>query len=473
MQEPGLRIADLLTIDGLATSLIAGATGRDRPVSWAHSCELDDPWEWLGRGELLMTMGHGLPADAEAQVRFVRRLAESALAGVMLGARVVDSGVSPEMLAEADRLGLPILRTEAAVPWSAVSRHVSAANQSPQTIEVLALAQLYELTAGTADPDAFAEGIARLFRIGIEVSEGPDGVRLFGSGPVPWAALNPDRERDRTHQVAGRHRLQIRVRERPDTRLSAMAVVHLKRVIEVEADRILLRAEERSHAEDRALRALLGEQDSGAAEQLLPGVDPGDGLLLLAVPSEALALFSRHAAVRQLPVLLGRHGGENLALVPVSQEGTIQQLAEQLGLPVGVSSVGHAWRDAAGLIPEAQSALQGLGGQPGWARYRGQRLGVLIRSDREAQLLVSEVFGPLAGGEPRHDTLRNTLFVYLRHERRWAESAAELGIHRQTLAYRLRSVESLTGRTLAKTEDLVALWLAAKAWARLHGSSLD
>ena len=473
METMRLRVADLLAIDGLATSLLAGEAGLARPVAWAHSCELGDPWQWLGRDELLMTLGLGLPREPAAQVRFLRRLAEASLAGIMLGARAVETVVSREMLAEADRLGFPLLRTEASVPWSAVSRHVSAANQGAQTIEVLALAQLYELSAGAEDPDAFATGIARLFRIGIEVSEVRDGIRLFGSAPAAWSEPDSERERDRVHRVSGRHALQIRVRERSDTRLSAMALVHLKRVIEVEADRILLRAGDRAAAEEQALRALLTARDPEPGVLLLPADAARGEFRILAVPEAQLAALSRHSAVRQLPVLAGRYGGDGLVLVPAGQLDALRELTGQLGLPGGLSSPGHELREAAGLAPEASSALRSSGTRPGWTEYRGNRLGMLIRSDQEAESILAESFGALAEPGERADTLRATLCAYLRNERSWARSSTELGIHRQTLAYRLRTIESITGRSLARTEDLVALWLGTQAWRRLRGEPSD
>ena len=32
-------------------------------VLWAHVCELADPTQWLGEGDLLMTTGIGIPAE--------------------------------------------------------------------------------------------------------------------------------------------------------------------------------------------------------------------------------------------------------------------------------------------------------------------------------------------------------------------------------------------------------------------------
>jgi purine catabolism regulator len=38
-----------------------------------------------------------------------------------------------------------------------------------------------------------------------------------------------------------------------------------------------------------------------------------------------------------------------------------------------------------------------------------------------------------------------------------------VGVHKQTLVYRMRRVEELTGRRLDRTEDVAELWLALRA----------
>ena len=42
-------------------------------------------------------------------------------------------------------------------------------------------------------------------------------------------------------------------------------------------------------------------------------------------------------------------------------------------------------------------------------------------------------------------------------------------MHKQTLVYRMRRVEQLTGRDLRKTADVVQLWLALRALEFVRG----
>ncbi|WP_201343602.1 PucR family transcriptional regulator ligand-binding domain-containing protein, partial [Pseudomonas putida] len=56
------HVRDLIAHTELRSRLLSGAEGLDREVRWAHVCELPDPTEWLGEGDVLMTTGLGIPA---------------------------------------------------------------------------------------------------------------------------------------------------------------------------------------------------------------------------------------------------------------------------------------------------------------------------------------------------------------------------------------------------------------------------
>jgi len=95
---------------------------------------------------------------------------------------------------------------------------------------------------------------------------------------------------------------------------------------------------------------------------------------------------------------------------------------------------------------------------------------LLPRSVTEAQALVSRILGPLVTNDAEHGTAYvDTLRVILRHNRSWQLAAAELHIHKQTLGYRIRKIEQLTGRGLTKTEHLAEWWFALRAHDLLTG----
>jgi purine catabolism regulator len=81
-----------------------------------------------------------------------------------------------------------------------------------------------------------------------------------------------------------------------------------------------------------------------------------------------------------------------------------------------------------------------------------------------AEEIARDVLGALLEYDRVHRTeLVRTLAVLLRNNRSPTQTAAELFIHRQTLVYRTRRIEELTGRSLSSTEDIVELWLALRA----------
>ena len=57
--------------------------------------------------------------------------------------------------------------------------------------------------------------------------------------------------------------------------------------------------------------------------------------------------------------------------------------------------------------------------------------------------------------------------TWLERERQTAPTAEALHIHPNTLAYRLRRFEELSGRSLRSTADLAELWLALRALGHL------
>ncbi|GAB3019058.1 hypothetical protein GCM10011376_39430 [Nocardioides flavus (ex Wang et al. 2016)] len=90
---------------------------------------------------------------------------------------------------------------------------------------------------------------------------------------------------------------------------------------------------------------------------------------------------------------------------------------------------------------------------------------VLLAGDSHVTpLLVAEAFGELLE-HPQAETLVTTLRALLAHDGSPTHAAAELFCHRNTVIYRMKQIERLTGRSLADPRDKVLLWLAVTARA--------
>ncbi|MFD7918570.1 PucR family transcriptional regulator [Streptomyces sp. NPDC059740] len=142
----------------------------------------------------------------------------------------------------------------------------------------------------------------------------------------------------------------------------------------------------------------------------------------------------------------------------------------------GAAPVGHL---AVGL-----SAPAGLKGAPAAYRQAEQALSIARRRGRAlvehedlatgsiVPLLADDAVRAFADGMLRalheHDAtgrgdLVASLRAWLSRHGQWDAAAAELGVHRHTLRYRMRRVEEILGRSLDDPDVRMELWLALKA----------
>ena len=89
---------------------------------------------------------------------------------------------------------------------------------------------------------------------------------------------------------------------------------------------------------------------------------------------------------------------------------------------------------------------------------------LLAGSPQVAPLLVAETLGPiLSMPDGTAGTLLDTLAALLRHDGSPTHAAADLFCHRNTVIYRIKQIEQLTGRSLADPRDKMLLGLALMA----------
>jgi hypothetical protein len=103
-------------------------------------------------------------------------------------------------------------------------------------------------------------------------------------------------------------------------------------------------------------------------------------------------------------------------------------------------------------------------------RYEQVPIAVLLASAPDAATTVAQtILGPvLALPAPERDILLTTLRVWFAEDGATSSAAAKLHVHRNTVRYRLRRLEDLTGRSLARPTGLAELHLALEATRLLH-----
>ncbi|MET8137683.1 helix-turn-helix domain-containing protein [Streptomyces sp. NPDC005251] len=126
---------------------------------------------------------------------------------------------------------------------------------------------------------------------------------------------------------------------------------------------------------------------------------------------------------------------------------------------VGLGELGTAWHEAAAAA-RAVLAEPRLGPVAEWGAIGPFRLLTALPPEAAHDPVV------LALLAPAHRELARTAEVFLDRAGQAGRTAAELGIHRQTLYYRLSRVEQLTGLDLDNGEDRLLLHMALKG-ARL------
>ncbi|WP_424211623.1 PucR family transcriptional regulator [Streptomyces sp. BI20] len=256
-------------------------------------------------------------------------------------------------------------------------------------------------------------------------------------------------------------------------------------------------------ARERALAALaraLGEPEPGSAEGRgeggsegaagAPGaayalvcVDPWQGEAPASVPG-AVAVASVAVPAAGTPGgpgptggLMGGGAGRTALAVLVRPRGTelpaatlaaVERVREaEPGRTAGVSygRPGPAWLpgtwEQAVAAARAARARPGLGPVARWSAIGPYRMLSVLAARGGEDPATRELLGPA------HPELARTAEVFLDCAGQAGRAAAALGIHRQTLYYRLERVERLTGLDLDEGEDRLLLHMAIKA-ARLR-----
>ncbi|WP_432159876.1 PucR family transcriptional regulator [Streptomyces sp. NRRL F-5630] len=164
---------------------------------------------------------------------------------------------------------------------------------------------------------------------------------------------------------------------------------------------------------------------------------------------------------RRLAVLVRVRTGTG---VPASVLSAAGQLAAGAAAGVGAPRRGPAevpelWREAAAAA-RAAAAEPVLGPVAQWSALGPYRLLTALPPGAAHDPVLRDLLSPA------HAELARTVEVFLDHAGQAGRTAAALGIHRQTLYYRLSRVEQLTGLDLDDGEHRLLLHMGVKA-ARL------
>jgi purine catabolism regulator len=504
-----ITVRELIRLPHLRFTLVAGEAGLDREVSWVHTSDLPEPWRWHGAGEMLLTNVVGLPAEEAEQAQFVERLSECGASGLGIGLGLSGPPLLGGALCRAEELALPLLTVPLSTPFTAVVRAVADANEREESRQLWRVSRVYELmrtsvAGGGSGQDLFRE-LGEELGVRLSVVDPATGDSLFGEGECGYAGELaagfaahgnelPALLRLRSPQ-AGPGAAAVAV-AMPGERATALVVEsaggelpsmvllhHVATGGALELAR-LTEAQERERRIGAGLLTRLLDRriDPQAAHLQLAelGLDLAGCVLIAAWGAgDGTTAHRRLAAARVPHALLHRDGTVCLLLPAAAVETALaaeawpESVPETAGLGVSdlvtvPSRVPDAAQEARWALAVASASGQRM------ARYGDDSMTLPPRTPTEARILVSRILSPLLSHDARHGTeYVTTLRVFLRTDRSWQASATELHVHRQTLGYRLRKIEQLTGRGVTRTDHIAQWWLALRAKDLLAGRPED
>jgi Purine catabolism regulatory protein-like family/PucR C-terminal helix-turn-helix domain len=490
-QDGVIRVEDLLRSPALQLRLIAGEPGTSRRVAWAHVSELEDPTPWLFGSEMIMTTGIAIPRGAERQRAYLERLDDAGVACLALSEQLFVPPLTEAFLAAAGERGFAVVEVPLAVPFMAISQEVAAAVQGDTGQRLNAQLQVFGAVQWLAVGNlTTGEIFARLERLsgyrlyacttqrgpllaGVPVPP-PDQAKLIPSTPtspptVPGGYVLP---------VSGPRGTAGYILALETANATPAGVSVVQHIATVAALQLSMQAHEREmvrrEGAETLAEMLRGVLDTAVVTRRLARHGfPADIRLVLAIvrptdPGTDPDSVVDALAHGRFPQLVLRQEEELYVLIPDDQVAraalAVRGTAAGVSLPFRPGApLGVARREAQWAIARALESGRDM------VSYGDDRTGKWLTSDAaDLQALVDDVLRAVIDYDHEHGAeLLTTIRTWLEHDRQTDKAAASLHIHPNTLLYRVRRFEQITGRSLASTEALAETWLALRAAATM------
>jgi purine catabolism regulator len=468
----GLRVREVLATPALANAkVLAGASGLDRVVQRLNVMEVPDILPWVKPHELLLTTGYPLRHDPDGLAGLVAELDARGLAALAIKLHRYFDEVPAQMLAEADRLGFPIIEFPDGVGFDDVLHEVLSEMLNRQAAVLTRSEEVHRaLVSVVLDGGGLADLTTELARIlggPVRVTT-PDGEVLAQAGDesevdgsafravVPIVAGRVDHGRIVVLSRVPLTDADVHSLERAAT-VAALAITKRLAVAAVEdkyradflRDLLTGRAEDVpsavAHARtfgwalDRPLVALVAALDSGVGADVARFAATWQEVVRSRDPQAAVVSYSD-----EVVTLLGAGADVDRLVADVDR-------LVRVSYSLGISRVASAATGIALAYDQACKAvrigrrLHGDGARASFDRLGVHRLISLIPDTAELRGFVDEILGELAGDTPELADLRHTLEVLLDTNCNVAESARRLHFHYNTLRYRITKLERMVG----------------------------
>lgn len=470
-----LTVQDLIDIPALKLQAVAGLSGTSRLITWAHAVDLPDPWRWISPGDLVMTTGLGIPAGAEDQVSWLEQLVQSNASALVFAPRPGAPKLSAKLLKVADRLMFPVLRGSFELEFNKLSHHVIESVLQAQRERFNASERLFQTYAEALRKEPGMAGrlsiLAATLDLSLAIEDSVSGHTVVESR----TARQPLPAQVERIPIGGRTRANLVLARKGERTLDDPILVRsLVGLLGVELERLMIHRDTQREEGAALLRSLLeSETDFTLARPLLEQRGLVGSLVCLVIkpgsrgPWHADELHHAPTLHHASPLLL--RDSDLLLAISRDDPAVFDALCSNLGegTTIGVSGAIAAATGFRESVRQARLALtQAQEIEAQVLRYGDAETGLIMapKSLAEARALVGRYLGPLI----EHDrtqgaALLKTLLTFLENDGNWKATAFDLAIHRQTLVYRLKLVEQLTGIKPTTTQGIARFWIALQA----------
>lgn len=438
---------------------------RETSITWGAVTELLDPSEFLTGEEIVLTTGLRQKTTA-SQREFVRVLAANGVIALGFGTGLGHKNVPQSILRTAQEVGLPVFEVPYQTPFAAITKliaeelnrfHVQNLQQLLRSHQRLTQALL------SSNLDSMLGELSKM--LGTEVALSLYGTRIYG----------PD------YGLGQWHQLPIATGMRDRCTLYLAEPYSHDGLVEYAQSLIGLDLANRSRLRE-SQRLANGQVLADLVAGTLEGTEAIARLRALGLDTQrehvvVLIQASTHESIlRSLPLppessqQVTAFVEQRLALiVPSSQAANSVELIDrylqhaELGARIGY---GGSYANASGVRWSYFEALEAL--------RHGERVNtpaklsltslLLTARDVPVQDLAQEALGPLQEFDANNrGELLATLREYFRLDGSVGAVAESLGLHRNTVRYRMQQITDLSGYDPTVTSDRVQLWIALSA----------
>jgi purine catabolism regulator len=506
--QSAFTLGDLLAHDELGLALLSGDDAcRARRVAGAHAIEIERPSTWLEPDWVMLTTGVRLRHNVDGQRRLISELEAAGAAALGFGLEVVFKRVPPVLLKEARARSFPVFTIPLPTPFKDVISTVNRALASSdlRALQRLSSMQLYLMDAlGEDDPQGAVVERLAAFVDATVLLLGPDGSVEAATGDAPaeaiWHAITDRPAALVELEIDGWQTLALPVaagggparwlaltsrRTRWVNRLTRPAARATAPVLAA-----LSRLEGMAREQERAIRGSLLEQllrpvggreaATLAARAASLGVDFGQPARIVLVRSreaddavdfgELCRRLEQELARARLGHLAGRRSRAAIALAQ-GDHGRLRAAVDALvaGEPRIAAGIGRAVTSLEPLqesLRDAEIAIQRLSqGHDGRVLdFDDFDLATFVVSEAPPERIqpkVEQFVGVLRDNPALHEAIVS----YFQHDMDAMRTAQAMGLHHNSLRYRLGRVEQLLGRPLKDPAMIASLYIALAAAA--------